>query len=567
MRQVKIATGILFKRISIVFFLTSFSITAQDLIHYEITPVITGNRTNLHVFVTFKTDTNPITITLPTDNYGTPDIHNYVTSFKGINNTTIKGSSNVIERIVTPDSNGNIAIEYVISYDPVKVNSSSFGPIVHQDYFSVAGCQWLLHIGEDKKARNYSIQLLNEPTDWVLHSSIGQDAKNLKTRASYNDLISSRIGGGGQLYTFNVKEKPINVVIKGTFSITPEAMFSSVQRIVKLQRDWFQDYNQPFYNVVINERSDIIAGTAFNNQFVCFLSQNASQKDFNILLSHEMFHNWLPNSIEILRVEGEKTADDDYNENYEWFSEGFTDYFARKILMENALLTINEFAELLNIDLINIADSPLKNTPYSQFVLDRKNNNSGYQHKKIAYWRGALIALKWDSFLQNSKEKNSLSNYIRKLYKYASQKDGKITAQDFFDFTQGFGIDAKKDFEKYIIRGEPILLGQKLPTYFKKEYKVNEINFQNFQPGFDLVKTKKEKRIIGLTKNSNAYHEGLRNGMEYVKSKNSYRGLNGWSKERQMEVTIKVDGAEKSIMFIPYKKHIKIQQIILNEKN
>jgi hypothetical protein len=72
-----------------------------------------------------------------------------------------------------------------------------------------------------------------------------------------------------------------------------------IRRIVTLERDWFRDYDQPFYHVTILPRGGIIAGTANDNFFVCFAKHDISREELYVLLAHEMFHTWLPNRLSI----------------------------------------------------------------------------------------------------------------------------------------------------------------------------------------------------------------------------------------------------------------------------
>jgi len=535
-------------------FLMTYSSISQEKITYTIKPIQANDRTNLEVTVKFITHKDSVhTIKLPTDNYGTPNIHKYITKFNSEKGAIITNGESSLYKKVIPNSNGVVNINYTVSYDPKKIEGSAFAPNINKDYFSLAGCQWMLHIGDDKQKRLFNISLVDAPKKWVLHSSIGTDATKLSINASYEDLISSRIGGGGLSHKFYVKNKPVTIIIKGGFDIPVEEIFNATEKIVRLQRDWFEDYNQSFYHVVINNRSNVIAGTAIKNQFVCFVSSTINKNELNIILAHEMFHNWLPRSIEIIH-------NDPYGETlYEWFTEGFTTYFAKKILVDAGLLSEMEFIKLVNEEIQNIGDNPIKSITSSELILNIKERNFSSYHKNLAYWRGALIALKWESELQD--QNKNLSDYIRSLFKYTSQKNGKITEEEFFSFSKNFGIDAQKDFKKYIIDGEEILL-TKLPQVIRNNYKLITTDFQNFEPGFDLIKTRKSKKVTGVNPNSKAWKAGLRDDMKYVRTRNSTRGKKGWSEERKMTVIVEIDNERKNIEFIPLNKSISIQQIV-----
>ncbi|PKA82029.1 hypothetical protein ATE92_0154 [Ulvibacter sp. MAR_2010_11] len=63
--------------------------------------------------------------------------------------------------MVFPNSDGDISINYIISYNPLELEGYAFAPVIEADYFSIAGCQWMLHIGDDQQKRDFFIQLLD----------------------------------------------------------------------------------------------------------------------------------------------------------------------------------------------------------------------------------------------------------------------------------------------------------------------------------------------------------------------------------------------------------------------
>lgn len=111
--------------------------------------------------------------------------------------------------------------------------------------------------------------------------------------------------------------------------------------------------------------------------------------------------------------------------------------------------------------------------------------------------------------------------------------------KEFFEFSKNFGINVSAEFEKYILNGKSILL-EGLPTTLSENFNLIEKGLKNFNPGFNFIETKKNKKVVGLNINSNTYKVGLRNGMIYIKSRYSTR-RNGWSKNRPMKVYVTMD--------------------------
>ena len=82
-------------------------------------------------------------VNLPKDYYGTPQIDKWVTSFKGTNGTQVKEDESN-SKLVTPNKNNEVHLNYTIKYDPGEIDKYSYAPKVAPGYFYMAGCQWIL---------------------------------------------------------------------------------------------------------------------------------------------------------------------------------------------------------------------------------------------------------------------------------------------------------------------------------------------------------------------------------------------------------------------------------------
>lgn len=526
-------------------------------INYKIKPIPTNDRTNLEISVNFKAENNkPLVVKLPTDYYGTPTIHKYVTSFEGKNGTMVKNTEVEIERLIEPNSKGEVSLEYVISYDPKILEDYAFAPKVNANYFHIAGCQWLLHIGDNEKKQRFIVKVVDSPKDWHLYSSIDKTPQKFETVATYFDLVPTAIGGGKEMKTFRIREQPVSIFVQGNFDIPKAEIYDSVEKIVRLQRDWFADFEQPFYHVTINERDGIIAGTAIENLFVCFIKPKVKPDELNIAIAHEMFHNWLPTKMRIKLAKGDKQV------RHEWFFEGFTEYFAKKILVDAGLLSREKFAESINKDIYNLTDNPNKSVTYADLLAKINAKEFTSEHKKLSYYRGVLIALKWENVLRNSKHEKSLSDFIRRLYKFVSERKREITEAEFFKLASDYGIDARGDFNEYILQGKLIKVAS---NALGGDFTLTEKETPSFEPGFSLKETYKTQKISGVIKNGVAYRAGLRNGMDFVRATNASRYSNAWTAEKPLTVIVKINGKEKKFEYFPHGEMLSLPQFKLKE--
>lgn len=524
----------------------------DSTVYYSIKPISLGDRTNLEISVHFKTHNDTaITVNLPRDYYGVPDLYKYITAMEGRDECKLQTSDKPDQRLVIPNNKNEVSLTYTISYDPKILDDFAFAPNVSPSHFHVAGCQWMLPVGDISLKYNYEIKIIDAPQGWHFYSSISSDPAKTSIYDSYENLISSTIGGGTQPYShLIINGKPVYVFAAGHFNIAKDEIFSSVNKIVSLQRDWFNDYDFPFYNITILPRTGIIAGTCISNLFVCFIKSDITKDELNVLFSHEMFHTWLPNKISIQLPKGENDL------KYEWLYEGFTDYFARRILLDAGLMTQQKFAGLINRDIINIADNPNHSATYADLLTASKSGKYGTAYKKLSYYRGALIALNWETQIRKTGSGKQLKNLLSDLYHLSSENNAVLSEKSFYDIAMNYGIDAKKDLEQFILQGHPIF---PLPDALGKAFQLKETAVPLFDPGFSLEQTFKSGKISAVAENGPAYKAGLRNEMDFVDIRNSNRFGNGWSPDKPMSVTVRVDGAVKTFEYFPRGKSLMVK--------
>ncbi|HEX2640126.1 MAG TPA: hypothetical protein VHL50_06125, partial [Pyrinomonadaceae bacterium] len=478
-----------------------------DSVSYTIKPIPRGDRVVLEATVRFNS-AGPLDVGLPTDNFGTPDLHKYVTEFEGLDGTAVKQGDSAARRTVVPAGNGTVAIRYVLSYDPAVMEDYAYGPNVGADFFHLAGCQWLLHIGDDDEKRRMRVRFVDVPKGWKLYSSKDATADDIDLEASYDDWISAPIGGGANAHTFTLKGGRVAIFVHGRYDIPRERIYAAIEKIIRLEREWFDYHSQPNFTVVVAPRPWVVAGYAPEDSFVCFIKPDVTPQQLNRLVAHELFHNWLPNKISIKQDKAFSGI------RYEWFTEGFTDYFARKILTRAGLMTTDEFAASVNADLKSIADNPLKAATYADLARLEKERKYGPAAKKLAYFRGAVMALNWDQRIRESGRGRNLSNFIRELHKLAAKTDGAVTEEAFFDFaSKKYGIDARGELRRHITDGEPIVPEA---SALGSGYKLSWTELPAFDIGFSPDETNRTKRLTSVREDGPAYRAGLRDGMEFV---------------------------------------------------
>ena len=524
----------------------------NDTFYYQLNASPVNNVLQFNISLAYKSDSTHI-IQLPKDYYGTPNLYKWVTKITGGNGTrVIDVYKKPDSRKIIPNEKNKVYINYTIKYDPVVLNNYSYAPDVSPSFFYMAGCQWMLPIGTIDSTYNYKIKMTTNEKGWTFYSSLSENTDNIALKTTFDDLISAGFGGSDKSQvkkSFEVKGNKVSLFIQGNYSFDKKDFVNKLKKIITAEKAFFNDYDQPFYYITILPRTGLLAGASVPNLFYCFVDSAKQGKELYRLIAHEYFHSWLPNKMNIPTKKGE------YSFKTEWFSEGFTEYFSRKILFENNIIDKKYYVDTFNDDIISIANNPSANESYKEIA---KRSRFGAAQKKLSYYRGALIALKWDNQLK--RKGSSLKNMILSLFKKASESKGIIAESDIYNYGKKYSLDFKKDIEHYIIQGKSIDL---LPGAFEG-YQLRKEIIRLFDPGFDVRKSAREKIIQGVAINGPSYKAGLRNGMKYIRRRNSNRWNNSWSDTTPYSVTVSIDGKEKEIDFFPLGKQ---KDVLLYEKN
>jgi len=220
------------------------------------------------------------------------------------------------------------------------------------------------------------------PADWTLANSfgIGQTSQEIELTL-WKFWHSIFAGGDFRIYERQIEEQPIYVAIRGEYDFTDDEFNEMVLKIIKAERDFWSDYVFPYYLVTatpISGNGDQ-AGTGRTNAFAMFLSGDR-ELDYRLkrLLAHEAFHTW--NGGKIGRKEPEVLV--------YWFSEGFSDYYGRLLLLRAGLLTPEDYVREYNKVLKRYYSSPARHAR-NERLLDEFWGNDINQ---LPYWRGDIVA-------------------------------------------------------------------------------------------------------------------------------------------------------------------------------
>ncbi|MFS2109552.1 hypothetical protein ACCC88_07690 [Sphingomonas sp. Sphisp140] len=238
-------------------------------------------------------------------------------------------------------------------------------------------------------------------------------------------------------------------------------------------------------------------------------------------------------------------------------SEGFTDFYARRLMLRAGLWTPEQFAADWNEMLRAYAASSFRAT--GNVAAAAKFWSGDYDAEKIPYQRGALLAALWDRQLQ-AKGLGSLDTVLRaQLARTRAAKEPPQLTDGFVAEIGRAGLDIRPDLDRYLTRGEPLLLPE---DAFGGCAGLVTADVPVFERGWDPDAVSKAGNVLtGLDPASNAYAAGLRDGMKIL------RRVAGEPGNSAVDYVLEVqDGTEKrSFTFRPAgRKTLRTQQIVLD---
>ncbi|ADQ81668.1 peptidase [Riemerella anatipestifer] len=340
---------------------------------------------------------------------------------------------------------------------------SGYRPILQKEYFHILG-QSLFIVPEeifdgkiDDPKITANIEWLNFPKNFLIHNTFGsqQLKQNLKVKLWSEFYHSLFVGGDYRIKSFNYLKKPVYFAIRGKWlgEYTDDNLFEALKKTIPTQREFWKDNDFDYYTVIITPtitKTDSIykgqglTGTGIKNGFI-IRSSNNPFNDFSTMkyvFNHEMMHDWIGGKISIKHEEL----------NY-WFSEGFTDYYAYKNRLRNNDLTLKEWLDSFNTEVIKAHwENPERNKPNYVIKDDFwKSENV----EKIPYRRGAIFAFWLDNqILKKSNCTKSLDDLMRDILKICTTENRKFTDELFLEIAQKYlDKDIAYFFQKHIING------------------------------------------------------------------------------------------------------------------
>lgn len=414
---------------------------------------------------------------------------------------------------------------------------------------------------ESRNEVDFTIRFVDfEKAEWSIASSFGNGAGPFSFRGRPGKFMQSVILAGKiQTVQRTIRNQPIMVAVVGTeWKFHPDQLADVVAKIVETERDFFDDHSDPWFLVTLSPikvdspQAFSLGGTALTNAFALFCSNNLnvspedprSQEAYS-LLSHEYFHNW--NGIKI------PTAGDDPG-TY-WFSEGFTNYYTRRMLVRAGYANDESYAQALSRALRNYDSNPMKAERNERIQEEFWSNR---QVQELPYQRGDMLAVVIDQHIRTKTNgEKSLDDFMRELFRKPLDPN-KVDSEVLFERLKSWvEPEMLRHIERVVRDGAAV----ELPSHLvEPNLKLVSGEMREFDPNIDIEKTRKEKKLAGIVEGSEAYKAGLRNGQQLVKfNVDSGDG----SKAPIADVEVMIDGKKEKIQFEAIGPPKKVRQYVV----
>lgn len=409
----------------------------ETIISYSIEPFYDVSLFRLLVVLEFKGESSgQTTLRLP-NNFGSNKDWEGVKLLKPLSqNTTIEPTSENDVKIVKYPPSAIVRIYY--QFEQVRDSDVELGnhymATIDRKYFHFLGETFFVYPDWDSNS-NYTFRLSwnKFPIKWNIANSFGVNQRYQEvTLPLWKFRHTIFTGGNFVIEKRMINNYPVFFSIKGDYSFPIKQLVDLTQTILFEERTFWNDFNFPFFLITVFpiEGDNDQGGTGRVNSFALFLSKDR-QIDYRMkrLLAHEIFHTWVGEKI---NLSGSESL-------LYWFSEGFTDYYARLILLRAGLISLEEYVKEYNKVLKQYFKSSERNAK-NERTADGFWNDSDLN--KLTYMRGDILAHSINyAIIKNSNAKKSLDDLMLDLFKRSKEEGLLVSTGSISNLIRFYGGD------------------------------------------------------------------------------------------------------------------------------
>lgn len=346
---------------------------------------------------------------------------------------------------------------------------------------------------------------------WTVAGSFDRTERpdELRMHAAYFQRMTF-VAGKLDVRRVHAHGSPVVVAMAGLHpEIDRDAITESIRATVEAARRFFGDANaRPVLAFVLGVTAkDLIpddpSGLSTADGFALFLPRNEDvwwSWKHRIAVAHETFHLW----------NGQLVSSPDHS--FAWFLEGFTTFYARRLLVRAGLLRLDEYAADVNRMLEFVGSDPLRNEPNERIRRDFWANR---MVRKLSYHRGDALAYYLDRTIRKrSQGAESLDDLMRSLVSKARENRRLIDAAQVAEaIAAKAGPEAAERVRRVVEDGEdPPVMSDSFRECFHGQAVVGF----SVTAGFSEISSRARGLVCGVEADGPAYEAGLRDGQTFL---------------------------------------------------
>lgn len=300
--------------------------------------------------------------------------------------------------------------------------------------------------------------------------------------------------------------RKITVALIDKFRFSAEEFAEMTAKIIAAQCEFMSERDFPPFVITaipvgepLRPGESRLQGSGLYHSFALWIAPNAPLDDaVEHLFAHELFHFW--NGRILQAADPEKRA--------YWFVEGFTDYYALRILYESGIWDAHTYLKWINRHLRHYAHNPAKNASNREIERDYWNKRSTVG--EAPYQRGLLLGIRWHHKARAARLPAGVDTLFHNLVAQARVSRKRYTNATIRSVGKRLlGNWFAAEFDRFVVNADTIPLPA---DALGDEFTGRTAIIHSYDAGFDQARSTNQRRILGLDRRSAAARAGLREG-------------------------------------------------------
>lgn len=428
-----------------------------DIVKYSITPVLhDGRLTALAVTIRLTGDEDGETeIRLPNSWAGSDSLWRHISAL------AVTGGTVALEephrRVLRHPPGAKLNVSYSVrsAYDSAPGFSyEKARPLILDDWFVFHG-EGVFAVPEGRLDERAQFAWSGFPGRWQVASDLDHFAQG--SAGAVADIVESVALGGTNVIvsTRDLGGAALRVAIAGNWRFDPDSLTESINRIVVAANRMWRDEPRPFLVTLAplggGDRGISTHGTGRGDAFSVASTAGFQLAPATRFLAHEYLHTWFPHAFG-------RHMDPEEPRGY-WFSEGFTDFFAARVLVAAELWSFADYVADLNGTLARHAASPARDATGAEIA---QRFWTDYQIQRIAYDRGHLLAHVLEHRLRSESSGRTGLRDVLSAQRTRPERSSDAAVTVFVQQMRSTGFEIVAEVDALMERGAPLFVPEGL---------------------------------------------------------------------------------------------------------